>query len=153
MTSDTPDLGRVKHAPIFLVPYAAHDGPYAGNTDCLFLSLGWAQYDPRSASLKTLRYTGSKWSRQSEELPLHRVADLAILLVRALRHMAGPKLDGLQLPPGTLENQPEEMLIQPGATSVTDGEAFKRQLADERVRRRLRQLRDELNELHDANRL
>ena len=29
------------------------------------------------------RHTGDKWSRQSEELPLHRVLDLAILVCRA----------------------------------------------------------------------
>ena len=33
-------------------------------------------------SAKVWRYTGEKWSRQSEELPLHRVLDLAILIVR-----------------------------------------------------------------------
>ena len=34
-------------------------------------------------SAKVWRYTGEKWSRQSEELPLHRVLDLAILACRA----------------------------------------------------------------------
>ena len=34
-------------------------------------------------SAKVWRYTGEKWSRQSEELPLHRVLDLAILICRA----------------------------------------------------------------------
>jgi hypothetical protein len=29
------------------------------------------------------RYTGEKWSRQSEELPIHRVIDLTILICRA----------------------------------------------------------------------
>ncbi|MGJ0845606.1 DUF6530 family protein [Tissierella praeacuta] len=32
------------------------------------------------------RYTGEKWSRQSEELPIHRVLDLSILVCRALEH-------------------------------------------------------------------
>lgn len=31
-------------------------------------------------SAKVWRYTGEKWSRQSEELPIHRVFDLASLL-------------------------------------------------------------------------
>ena len=34
-------------------------------------------------SAKVWRHTGEKWSRQSEELPLHRVLDLAILACRA----------------------------------------------------------------------
>jgi hypothetical protein len=33
-------------------------------------------------SAKVWRYTGEKWSRQSEELPLHRIIDLAILICR-----------------------------------------------------------------------
>ena len=37
-------------------------------------------------SAKVWRYTGEKWSRQSEELPLHRVLDLAILVCRAKLH-------------------------------------------------------------------
>lgn len=34
-------------------------------------------------SAKVWRYTGEKWSRQSEELPIHRVLDMAILVCRA----------------------------------------------------------------------
>jgi hypothetical protein len=37
-------------------------------------------------SAKVWRHTGEKWSRQSEELPLHRVLDLAILVCRAKLH-------------------------------------------------------------------
>ena len=39
-------------------------------------------------SAKVWRYTGEKWSRQSEELPLHRVIDLAILIVRFKRYFS-----------------------------------------------------------------
>jgi hypothetical protein len=34
-------------------------------------------------SAKVWRHTGERWSRQSEELPLHRALDLAILICRA----------------------------------------------------------------------
>jgi hypothetical protein len=37
-------------------------------------------------SAKVWRHTGGKWSRQSEELPLHRVLDLAILECRAIAY-------------------------------------------------------------------
>jgi hypothetical protein len=37
-------------------------------------------------SAKVWRYTGEKWSRQSEELPMHRVIDLALLICRAKMH-------------------------------------------------------------------
>ena len=148
------DLGRVKHTPVFLLPYAPFDGPYAGETDCRFLSLGWAQYDPRSASLKTFRHTGEKWSRQSEEIPLHRAVDLVILLTRAIRHMSGKHLNTIDLPKGTLENQTSGILIQAGATSsVAEGEAFGREITSDLVQRRLAKLREELNALHEAGRI
>lgn len=52
----------------------------AYQTDTKGLSLGLAQWNDRGKvdiSAKVWRYTGEKWSRQSEELPLHRVLDLA----------------------------------------------------------------------------
>lgn len=56
------------------------------DSDAKALSLGLAQWNDRGKvdiSAKIWRYTGQKWSRQSEELPLHRVLDLAILICRA----------------------------------------------------------------------
>jgi hypothetical protein len=152
MDDEPPTLDRLKHRPVFLVPYAAYDGPHAGATDCLYLSLGWAQYDPRSASLKTLRHSGSKWSRQSEEIPLHRAVDLTLLLAHAIRAMGdGPHLHNIHLPAETFENQIDEPIIQAGAvSSVAEGEAFGREIKSERVRQRLGKLRDVLNDLHDT---
>ena len=51
--------------------------------------MGLAQWNDRGKvdiSAKVWRYTGEKWSIQSEELPLHRVLDLAILVCRAQLH-------------------------------------------------------------------
>ena len=48
-------------------------------------NVGLAQWNDRGRvdiAAKVWRYTGEKWSRQSEELPLHRVIDLAILIAR-----------------------------------------------------------------------
>ena len=62
------------------------DGRKAYNTDAKGLSLGLAQWNDRGKldiSAKVWRYTGEKWSRQSEELPMHRVLDLAILTCRS----------------------------------------------------------------------
>ncbi|MFA7573604.1 MAG: DUF6530 family protein, partial [Lutispora sp.] len=69
--------------------YENVDGRYAYNTDAKGLSLGLAQWNDRGKvdiSAKVWRYTGEKWSRQSEELPLHRVLDLAILVCRTKLH-------------------------------------------------------------------
>jgi hypothetical protein len=76
----------LKHKPVIVSEnYENVDGRYAYNTDAKGLSLGLAQWNDRGRvdiSAKVWRYTGEKWSRQSEELPLHRVLDLAILVCR-----------------------------------------------------------------------
>ncbi|MDI4646849.1 DUF6530 family protein [Cohnella hashimotonis] len=80
----------LKHKPVIISDnYEKVDGRYAGHTDAKGLSLGLAQWNDRGKvdiSAKVWRYTGEKWSRQSEELPLHRVLDLAILVARGLGH-------------------------------------------------------------------
>jgi hypothetical protein len=77
----------LKHKPVIVSEnYENVDGRYAYASDTKGLSLGLAQWNDRGRvdiSAKVWRYTGEKWSRQSEELPLHRVLDLAILTVRA----------------------------------------------------------------------
>jgi hypothetical protein len=80
----------LKHKPVIVAEnYENIDGRYAYDTDAKGLSLGLAQWNDRGkvdVSAKVWRYTGEKWSRQSEELPLHRVLDLAILVCRAKLH-------------------------------------------------------------------
>lgn len=69
--------------------YENVDGRYAYNSDAKGISLGLAQWNDRGRveiSAKVWRHTGKKWSRQSEELPLHRVLDLAILVCRTALH-------------------------------------------------------------------
>ena len=56
-------------------------------TDAEGLSIGLAQWNSQGntdLSAKVWRYTGEKWSRQSEELPLHRVLDLASLICASI---------------------------------------------------------------------
>ncbi len=80
----------LKHKPVIVSEnYENVDGRYAYHSDAKGLSLGLAQWNDRGkveVSAKVWRYTGEKWSRQSEELPLHRVFDLAILVCRAKQH-------------------------------------------------------------------
>ena len=75
----------LKHKPVIVSEdYGNIDGRYR-NSDAKGLSLGLAQWNDRGKvdiSAKVWRYTGEKWSRQSEELPMHRVLDLAILICR-----------------------------------------------------------------------
>ena len=80
----------LKHKPVVVCEnYENVDGRYAYQSDAKGLSLGLAQWNDRGKidiSAKVWRHTGEKWSRQSEELPLHRVLDLAILVCRAKLH-------------------------------------------------------------------
>ena len=76
---------HLKHKPIVSVnDYDKIDAQYRKKTDVKALSIGTAQYDKNEISLKVWRHTGSKWSRQSEELPIHRCIDLNILLIGSL---------------------------------------------------------------------
>lgn len=74
---------HLKHKPVIVAEnYANIDGRTTYH-DAQGLSLGLAQWNDRGKvdiSAKVWRHTGGKWSRQSEELPLHRVLDLAILV-------------------------------------------------------------------------
>lgn len=80
----------LKHKPVIVSEnYEQVDGRNAPQSDAKGLSLGLAQWNDRGKvdiSAKVWRYTGEKWSRQSEELPLHRVLDLAILVCRSMQH-------------------------------------------------------------------
>ncbi len=76
----------LKHKPVIMTEnYDEVDGRNAYDSEAKGLSIGLAQWNDRGsveASAKVWRYTGEKWSRQSEEMPLNRVLDLAILLCR-----------------------------------------------------------------------
>ena len=85
------DIPRyLSHTPIVGLDYESQD---ASAGDAKYLSLGkatWAQgYKDYSAKVFRLTNEGTelaKWSRQSEELPLWRVLDLATLLVASIQH-------------------------------------------------------------------
>lgn len=75
----------LSHKPIMSVnDYDKIDAQYRKDSDVRALSIGNAQYDKNEISLKVWRHSGGKWSRQSEELPIHRSLDLNILLLGAL---------------------------------------------------------------------
>ncbi len=80
----------LKHKPVIVSEnYGNVDGRNAYKSDAKGLSLGLAQWNDRGKvdiSAKVWRYTGEKWSRQSEELPLHRVLDLSILICRTMMY-------------------------------------------------------------------
>jgi len=105
---------HLKHRPIFMLPYEPFDGPEPKDTDAKYISIGLAQWrdadvdDPYSISAKVWRYSdeSKKWSRMSEELPLHRVVDLCIFIVTTLFK------EKPAFPPNTFENQSEELELK-----------------------------------------
>ncbi|MBB3114485.1 hypothetical protein FHS18_006606 [Paenibacillus phyllosphaerae] len=78
------------HKPVIVADhYDQIDGRYAGRSDAKCLSLGITPgSDNRRSELsaQVWRSTGDTLSAQSEELPLHRALDLAILICRSLEH-------------------------------------------------------------------
>lgn len=81
----------LKHKPVFVADDYEHiDGGNAYSSEAKGLSLGLAQWNDRGKvdiSAKIWRYTGEKWSRQSEEMPLHRVLDLTIFVCEAINFL------------------------------------------------------------------
>lgn len=71
---------NLTHKPIIVVEdYDKIDGYFANDTDAKGLSLGQSTWDYNDISVKVWRHPDKRWSRQSEELPIHRVLDLSIL--------------------------------------------------------------------------
>ena len=93
----------LKHKPVIIAEdYDKVDGQYRENSDAKGLTLGLAQWNDRGrvdVSAKVWRHTGEKWSRQSEELPMHRVIDLAILICRAQQYFNNASAEQYQKNP------------------------------------------------------
>ncbi len=83
---------NLKHKPVAsLNDYDSVDGKYADGSDAKCLSLGLAQWNDKDISAKVWRHVEGKWSRQSEELPVHRVLDLALMIIASLEKTAKVK--------------------------------------------------------------
>lgn len=134
LVSYPPPL-HLKHQAVVMLPYEAFDGPHARDTDAKYLSLGRAQWNDDEVSAKVWRFPDHKWSRLSEELPLHRLVDLCILTVKVLLEDQGRVV----IPSGTFENQTEPVELARLADLPED---FEEQ--SERLRQRLRKLREVL---------
>jgi hypothetical protein len=139
---DFPD--HIAHKPVYVVPYYDLDPWSPSDTDAQFITLGWSQWDDDQLSAKVVRHSGKRWSRQSEELPLPRVIDLAILTA-----LAFGEDDGLvQIEAGTFENQTAPIKVAHGSKRdrMTATEALR---DDDIMRSRLRVLFDALKPIHD----
>jgi hypothetical protein len=129
-----------------MLPYEAFDGPYASDTDTKYLSVGRAQWryesdgDQSAISVKAWRRPNDRWSRESEEIPVHRQVDMTILLAHVMFRPKGS--DAVLVPADTFENQVTPLIMTALGTIPSESEA------DEALcRKRLRVLRDVLNRL------
>lgn len=79
-----------EHKPVVVSEnYDRVDGRHARNTDVQALSLGLTrESDHKKAAItaKVWKNAGENGASQPEELPLHRVLDLSLLLCRSLAH-------------------------------------------------------------------
>jgi len=124
----------LKHKPVIVSDnYENIDGRNAYSSDAKGLSLGLAQWNDRGnidISAKVWRHTGEKWSRQSEELPLHRVIDLAILVCRAKQHFK----EGYRYPKLYDENNPQLDRIAIQGDAMTVSVCTDNEMIDEDIR-------------------
>lgn len=125
---------NLKHKPVLAAEdYGRIDGRTAYGSDAQGLSLGLAQWNDRGRvdiSAKVWRYTGEKWSRQSEELPLHRVLDLAILICRTRGYFA----DAYRFPKLYDEQQPQIDRIGVQGDAMTVSVCTDNPMIDEDIR-------------------
>ena len=150
---DLPNPRYLKHRPVVLLPYAEHDGDYVDaddDTDCKWISIGWAQWDQQTTlSVKTLRHTGERWSRQSEELPLHRCLDAALLIAATVARTAEGARD-VSLDVGVLENQHQPIDLPIETQGRLDRDEFENKLIGDLLLRRLSKLTDTLISLRQT---
>lgn len=134
---EMPDY--LAHRPIVGVKrYDQYDGFRTFDTDAAAISVGIAQWDEDEGeiSAKVFRHNGERWSRQSEELPLHRCFDLCNLIVQAIGLSENLELSkGLEFRPTYIN---EDMLKAIKVFYEAD--------KNESLKQKMKNLRDLLNE-------
>lgn len=75
---------HLAHKPIIACAYSELFN--ADYEDTQYISIGRAQYNNNAVSVKMLRYSGKRWSRQSEEIPIHRMAYMMQMFLTGIVH-------------------------------------------------------------------
>ena len=133
---------HLAHKPIYALPYQHFDGIYDADTDVRYISIGIAQYDNDSISIKTMRYTGDKWTRQAEELPLHRVIDMTLFLAKVL---FDDQNGTVNIPNDTFVNQGSDITVRKESVSYGELATYK-----EFLRENEQLLKDRFNTLRNV---
>lgn len=135
----SPPLPKhLDHQPVYAMPYKQFDGWREGVTDTRYLSIGISQWSTDEVSLKIMRYK-EQWSRQSEELPLHRVIDSSIFLAKVLLDRDE---QSVEIERNLFTNQSEGFRIQEELVSAQEKSQFDNFLTehDDALRERFNKL-------------
>jgi hypothetical protein len=143
---------HLAHRPVYALPYEKFDGIYIGDTDTYYLSVGLSQWDSDEVSVKTMRHPGGKWSRQSEEIPLHRAVDAVIFLAKVIFDQRNGRVE---IPRGTFENQDAGISITAEARTYGEMSSYNAFLDRhyELIKDRLNVLSNVLNSLKEGGKL
>ena len=150
-SEDIPDDDlpqHLGHRPVYSMPYQQSDGHHKAS-DCRYFSVGLAQWGRNEASVKIMRHTGNRWTRQAEEIPLHRALDMTLFLAHVLGRSAD---DVVHIEPGEFEAQGKALAVQADPNrSAEEQDKFHGYLDKHEalLKRRLNALRDALNNLHE----
>src|SRR5262245_21782539 len=143
---------HLDHKPVYALPYEHFDGIYDGDTDVRYISIGIAQYDQDHVSIKTMRNICTKWTRQAEELPLHRVIDMTLFLAKTLFDCQN---GNVTIPADTFPDQTSEIIISPEQRSYGERSSYDAFLSQHvpLLRERLRVLASLLDELRQTGKI
>jgi hypothetical protein len=140
---------NLAHKPVYALPYEGFDGFNGENTDARFFSVGLAQYNRYEVSVKIFRHTGEKWTRQSEEIPVHRLVDAVTFLAKTAYGAENGKID---FNAETFERQSEDLEITRENRTSDELDAFDRFFTknENLIKTRFNALYDLLDELKKA---
>lgn len=151
-TPSEPLPQHLAHKPVYALPYENFDGIYIGDTDTYYLSVGLSQWNPDEVSIKTMRHPRGKWSRQSEEIPLHRAIDITTFLAKVIFDQRHGRVE---IPRGTFQNQDADIFITPEARTYGEMSSYNAFLNHhyDLIKDRLNVLYNVLNSLKEAGKL
>jgi hypothetical protein len=143
---------HLEHKPVYAIPYEYFDGMFAGRTDTKYISIGLSQWDPDHVSIKSMRHPKKKWTRQAEELPLHRVIDMTLFLAKVLFDQQNGQV---VIPASTFLNQDSDISITPETRSYGEMASYNAFLAKNSrlIKDRLNALADVLSDLREAGQI
>lgn len=114
---------QLQHKPVYALPYQQFENPFGDVTDVRYISVGISQYDPQDISVKTMRRVADRWTRQAEELPLHRAVDVVLFLTAVVTDRDAES-GNVTFPARTFDNQTEELVISRENRSDEENGAF-----------------------------